>query len=701
MSPMKRFGLLIVVIFQLAATIGATRCASCSSAVDPKCSKAGYDDQTKECYNVNPCAVSIITGTGHTFRGCSADAECYQNELCDTCDGDDCNTGTYPPGRMSCLTCSSTGEADCEQLSDIQQFSAACMLHFEDGSCVTVFKDFKPFVRGCLGDMDAGVKTICESGSAECVVCRENDCNAVNVRPDEQCLQCDSQDRGCNNGSHVVTACGKVSDGKCYSKMQSDGTIKRGCLHELSAQELAACNSTRCIVCSGLGCNNDVFVTRNGFRCKTCNSEAKPACVRDPYTVLDKVCPVNDTTCATVLISATGHLFRGCSSEAECVAEGDACIKCNKYQNCNFYRYPEGRLECYVCETSANQNCATLPINKQFEKECLRHIPGDQCVTVFDGFRVIRRECKSGLNPSDLVKCDSTSDKECVTCTGVGCNKIRVRMDDSCLQCSSNDALNCANGRRVSTVCKKSSGGVCYNRLNVDGTLQRGCMSDLNEEEQKVCQDLNDQSCETCSGVGCNSNLFPANALQCVQCDSETNMDCVQEQAEGALVNPCTHQITGDRCYTRLRNDGSIERGCQSSLPVPCNPQLNMSCSVCDGSACNTEVFPWGRRSCFQCDGLSDLTCGLEQKRSEDAKVCVRFQPQDKCYTLLENGRVMRGCSSEFQVDVCTGFERTQCQTCATDHCNKVSEIGLRATGWRNQANVLAVIMLILCMLFP
>lgn len=260
---MKCFGLLIVVIFQVAPRIGATRCSSCSSAEDPKCSTAGYANQTKECYNVNPCAVSIITGTGHTFRGCSSDAECYQNELCETCDGDGCNSGAYPPDRMNCLTCSATDGVDCERLSNSQQFSAACRLHFEGGACVTVFQDFVPFLRGCLGDMDLGVKTLCESGAVECVSCRENDCNAVNVRPDEQCLQCDSQDRGCNNGSYAVSPCGEVSDGKCYSQIQNDGSIKRGCFHELSEQESAACHSTRCVLCSGSGCNKSVFIARS------------------------------------------------------------------------------------------------------------------------------------------------------------------------------------------------------------------------------------------------------------------------------------------------------------------------------------------------------------------------------------------------------------------------------------------------------
>lgn len=101
------------------------------------------------------------------------------------------------------------------------QLSSACVLHFQDEACVTVFQDFKPLLRGCLGDMDAGVKSLCDSGSADCVLCRENDCNAVNVRQDEQCLQCDSQDRGCNDASHKASACEKTSGGKCYSRLLS------------------------------------------------------------------------------------------------------------------------------------------------------------------------------------------------------------------------------------------------------------------------------------------------------------------------------------------------------------------------------------------------------------------------------------------------------------------------------------------------
>ncbi|KXJ74045.1 hypothetical protein RP20_CCG014472 [Aedes albopictus] len=640
-----------ILLIELASPIGATICTSCSSADDSKCSAANFTGPTKECYNVNPCAVAIITGTGHTFRGCSTDPECYSNDLCETCDGDGCNSGAYPPGRRSCLTCSNgEGAASCEVVtSDRDQLSAACVLHFQDEACVTVFQDFKPLLRGCLGDMDVGVKTLCESGSADCVICRENDCNAVNVRLDEQCLQCDSQDRGCNDASHSASACEKASGGKCYSRILSD------------------------------------------FRCKSCHSANTAACVRDPYTVLDKECPMNDTACATVVISATGHLYRGCSTDAECVAEGDACITCDEYRNCNFYRYPTDRLDCYVCETSANPNCATLPYNRQFEQECLRQVAGDDCVTIFDEFRVIRRECRSGLADSDLRKCNTEGGRECVACSGIGCNKITVRQDDNCLQCSSEDGLNCASGRRASTVCKRSSDGVCYNRLDQNGTLHRGCLSDLNEEDQRTCLASNDHQCKTCSGPGCNNNIFPSNALQCFQCDSLENVDCVQNQSSTTFVNPCRRYVNGDTCYTRLRTDGSIERGCQSSLVATCSSLTNVSCTTCEGPACNTEVYPWGRRSCFQCDGLNDLTCGLEQTRQDDAKVCLMFQPDDRCYTILQNGKVKRGCASEFDTDVCYGLENTQCQTCAMDNCNNLSEVGLRSSGWIAQTSTFIV----------
>ncbi|EAT48019.1 AAEL000915-PA [Aedes aegypti] len=625
----------VILLIESIPKIGATLCASCSSADDPKCSAANFTESTKECFNVNPCAVAIITGTGHTFRGCSSDPECYSNDLCDTCDGDGCNSGAFPPDRMSCLTCSS----GCELVTSDHQLSSACVLHFQDEACVTVFQDFKPLLRGCLGDMDAGVKSLCDSGSADCVLCRENDCNVVNVRQDEQCLQCDSQDRGCNDASHKASACEKTSGGKCYSRLLSE------------------------------------------FRCKSCHSANTAACVRDPYTVLDKKCPTNDTACATVLLSATGHLYRGCSTDAECVAEGDACIKCDEYRNCNFYRYPENRLDCYVCETSANPNCATLPYNRQFEKACLRNVSGDDCVTIFDDFRVIRRECRSGLSDTDLLKCNTEGGKECVACSGTGCNKITVRQDDNCLQCSTTDGLNCASGQRVSTICKLSSDGVCYNRLDQNGTLHRGCLSDLNEDLQQTCLNPSNQSCEICSGSGCNNNTFPANALQCVQCDSLMNMDCVQNQSSNLFVNPCRKHVNGDKCYTWLRTDGSIERGCQSSLNATCNALLNATCSACEGPVCNAEVYPWGRRSCYQCDGRSDRTCGLEQTIQQESKVCQRYQPQDQCYTLLQNGIVKRGCTSEFDADVCHGLERTECRTCSVDHCNNLSEVGLRSAG--------------------
>lgn len=40
---------------------------------------------------------------------------------------------------------------------------------------------------------------------------------------------------------------------------------------------------------------------------------------------------------------------------------------------------------------------------------------------------------------------------------------------------------------------------------------------------------------------------------------------------------------------------------------------------------------------------------------------------------------VIRGCASDFSVDVCKGLERTQCQVCDEDDCNGISELRLRS----------------------
>ncbi|XP_055628237.1 variant-specific surface protein VSP4A1-like [Toxorhynchites rutilus septentrionalis] len=691
------------VLLQLLVAIEATSCVSCHSVEDPKCVESNYTTHTKDCNGANPCAVSIIAQTGHTFRGCAADPECYDNELCETCDGESCNSGVYPPDRRSCVECS-LADANCRNITNPQQFSEICRLHFDNDACVTLFDGYDPATRGCLSSLEATEKDKCDIPLGECVLCAGDNCNVVNVRPDEKCLQCDSRDVNCKNATHDATACREISSGKCYSKIltswnsaveQDYGTTKRGCFSELSSTDIARCFSPYCAICSGQGCNRDQLIVLNS--CKTCTSELKPACVRDPFTVADKKCSEGDNACATVINATTGHLFRGCSTERECVDAGDDCVKCDAYRNCNFLRYPEGRLECSICETSHNARCATLPYDRQFWNPCLRHFPEDQCVTIFDGFRVVRRECMSGIDESDRAKCDGKS-SECVVCSGVYCNKITVRKDDSCLQCTS-DAPNCANGLKVSTVCSTVSDGICYNRLDEDGKLHRGCLSDLNEEQQEQCQDPSNTSCVTCSGEGCNKSQFPVDGLRCVECHSEKDPKCAQQQDEDSMVAICSIQLSDGKCFTRLNEDGTVDRGCSTSLNTPCDSEHNVSCVTCEGSTCNNYLYPENRRFCFQCNALYDKTCGLGQNDTSAAMVCRRYAENDKCYTLLEHGNVTRGCASDFDVDICQGLERTQCQICDSNHCNSISEVGLRSVATKYTVSVLYIIQLVLIQL--
>uniref|UniRef100_A0A182T172 DUF753 domain-containing protein n=1 Tax=Anopheles maculatus TaxID=74869 RepID=A0A182T172_9DIPT len=372
------------------------------------------------------------------------------------------------------------------------------------------------------------------------------------------------------------------------------------------------------------------------FYCHTCVSSSYKDCVWNPYTSLTKNCEAGDRACATVILP-NGHTYRGCSQDPECTAAGDECILCDIYSGCNIDRYPSDRLRCNICQSSVSNSCKLLPYAKQFEKPCVRLVAGDRCVSVFDGFHVAYRDCLSSVLDEDLSKCDSSSDAsvECDVCSRWNCNTGTVRQDDRCLQCTSNMTL-CSSGTRTATVCKTPSEGRCYSRVDEQGFLVRGCLSDVSDPQVIVGCEENGGDCVICDGPGCNAGFLPPNTLRCVQCDSRQQLSCAQEQTDEASVLYCRRHVGNDRCFVRTEADGSLQRGCMSDLSneTLCNAEDTSSCDICSDNSCNKQAYPSNRLSCYQCSSERNSNCDGEQRREELLK-CRYHRNKDGCFTRM------------------------------------------------------------------
>uniref|UniRef100_A0A8D8HC58 (northern house mosquito) hypothetical protein n=1 Tax=Culex pipiens TaxID=7175 RepID=A0A8D8HC58_CULPI len=227
-----------------------------------------------------------------------------------------------------------------------------------------------------------------------------------------------------------------------------------------------------------------------------------------------------------------------------------------------------------------------------------------------------------------------------------------------CLQCSSESDKNCAEGTHPTSECLPEEDS-CYTRL-VGGHVVRGCLLDLPLDE---C--LNDKTCRSCVGNGCNRAYWP----KCHQCGSG-DVGCDGEQ----LGSPeFCGQIAGwNYCYARL-NGGQVTRGCgfEDELCVA-EPE---SCQICFNDGCNGLARDALKPTkCQSCVG-SDSVC-LEGNASKLSSDCPRLA--DACVTLVtgipSSATVIRDCSELLEAGIrsCSNplNDHPLCVSCQGDNCN-------------------------------
>ncbi|XP_055534567.1 uncharacterized protein LOC129724012 [Wyeomyia smithii] len=252
---------------------------------------------------------------------------------CVTCSTDGCNNESW----LKCYQCQETTTAACAQ----EQTAAApfCKNWKSYNQCFERLESAK-MVRGCETDLAATAEP-CKDNQ-KCRTCTKDGCNkaaTATLESTERCVQCDTDKVECLKGTAANEPCAKASENKCYSRVNADGVLTRGCKGDLTAADVTACTGKACNICEGVGCNKDVFPTDrlSCYQCKTTDSDKTCS---DQLTGESKAAYCKKykegDQCYTRILD--GIFERGCQSDlAKTACDGlkdTECQSCSG-ENCN------------------------------------------------------------------------------------------------------------------------------------------------------------------------------------------------------------------------------------------------------------------------------------------------------------------------------------------------------------------------------
>uniref|UniRef100_A0A182NV67 DUF753 domain-containing protein n=1 Tax=Anopheles dirus TaxID=7168 RepID=A0A182NV67_9DIPT len=610
----------------------SVECVACPR-LNCNTAKVRQDDRCLQCTsNMTHCSNGLRTATtctapsegkcfsrveekGFLLRGCLSDvsepefeASCSSDaHNCGVCNGPGCNAAFLPANTLRCAQCDSKQELACaqEQRNDIS--AQYCRRHVQDDRCYVRTDVDGSLQRGCLSDLTNA--TLCGvTDSANCNVCSGPSCNTF-VYPSDRmsCYQCNGDHSATCNVDQRTLESGEPS--RCRFHRSQDG-----CYAKIYNDKVSAVHATTAV--------DSYYITE----CIFCHSSVSKDCVWSPHNEPVRLCRVTNQTCAMVLLP-DGHTYRGCAQDAECVAAGERCVRCGGALQCNNQTEPADRLSCNICTANRTNSCQA-PTPGQFEKQCVRHVAGDRCVTVFDDFNVAYRDCLSAVPNEDRYEL------HVVSCVGSNCNTAPTRPDDRCLQCTSN-TTHCSDGLKIATPCKKPSGNKCYTRLHPNGYLERGCWSDISNPVLLAKCGKDNRSCVVCEGAGCNTHFLATGSGWCLRCDSRFNADCLRRERFAGFVTYCPQQDGRNRCYLHAHLDGHVSRGCSSDL-APGTSCGSERCRICYGNNCNAYSPSEGVSvvGCYQCDGERSHICNLDQRgKPTSVTLCDGYAGDNECYT--------------------------------------------------------------------
>lgn len=340
-------------------------------------------------------------------------------------------------------------------------------------------------------------------------------------------------------------------------------------------------------------------------------------------------CSVPDDLCTVRIVEGffgNGVTTRGCLGDIEDPAERArcedpedfSCVTCGDADACNNHVW----RSCHMCSEVLNETCAgeqQMILDAQY---CGNYREPNLCYERFVDGRV-ERGCEADLGEEACV-----GNTECLVCDRDACNK-----DDSvtfkgslCHQCDSLSDPDCAASATDATHCGQED--VCITRV-VDGVLGRGCLSKLNEEDHRKCQNPEDSSCLMCDTESCNTIRW----LQCHQCNGTSACNEQQQDSERKF---CRNHVTDNRCYERIE-DHMVTRGCEADLAEDAC-ETSLECRSCGTDLCNKDAAYelHTRQRCQQCNTLDDVdgTCLLGVAPTKPCTV----ESGGKCFSKVDSG---------------------------------------------------------------
>lgn len=427
-------------------TTGA-KCVSCtgdSCNNDPwlKCHEC--DGETAECTGAQAAATGaalcpLFAKADQCFakadgnkvtRGCKSslpagDDGCTDNEFCDYCNGNACNSmsGESLKVYTKCLMCKSQDGAKCEDGT-----AAAALCPNREDTCYSRVQD-KVLERGCLSQLPEADQAKCKNeADSTCVTCSsEEGCNKQKWLKCHQCKEADTpkcaEEQTVDEAEFCKTH--RETYNKCYERLENDKMV-RGCENDLTTIGNACTGNSDCRTCQTNGCNREKASTlKTEDRCLQCTTSKDE----------DSTCLLG-TASSTPCVKASekkcysktdkdGVLTRGCFGDLT-ADEGLACTDktCATCVNegCNGKVFPTDRLRCYQCTTTdSDKTCSNQLTGEAKSSYCTLYKDGDKCYSrISEG--VFERGCQSNLKAAD--PCDGLTAKQCLTCAGENCNGI-------------------------------------------------------------------------------------------------------------------------------------------------------------------------------------------------------------------------------------------------------------------------------------
>lgn len=608
---------------------------------------------------------------GKVERGCESDVTltddvCANDAECKSCSGDGCNTEAGREFQVTtCVQCDTSNDADGTCL-DGTKAATACAAA-SDKKCYSKILDDGSLKQGCYSELSANEVTACTG--TKCDICDGDECNK-RIFPANRlgCYQCNkATDADCANdltGDAKAGICKKYVEGdKCYLRVLEDLTFERGCQSDLAIAQQGCPDLPNCFECEGKNCNSlSEQKLKDSTKCQRCNS--------DSANCLDGSAPAQscgqENDVCFVRINSDGKLERNCLStltddadKLKCNTESDnTCVACSAGESCNNQKW----LQCHQC---TGTDCAVEQTGAP--SFCGNYREENQCYERFVDGKEVQRGCESDLTPETVNVCEAN--QQCKTCKEDGCNKdvSTAFLATNCVQCKSDDVADgssCLAGTKEATNCDNPD-GKCFSRIIEGGILERGCGSVLSDTEQTSCTG---SLCQLCSAADCNKPVFPVGRLGCYQCEKTADADCANELTGDAKAGICQKYVEDDKCYSRVLEDSTFERGCQSDKDENvCNGLTD--CLECSNSNCNglseDKLKSWSK--CLQCDTDDDACVNA----TVSASTCS--EEGDSCYVRINNGKLERNCLATLEAAdkaKCNDETDLSCVSCTGSGCN-------------------------------